>query len=133
VKAALIAAAALFVAGAAGRASADPRIDYMLQCRGCHGPQGQGTAGAAPSLRELTPLLVAPGGRAYLVGVPGVSRSALDDAATAALLNWIVTEFARDGVPADFVPFSTVEVSAHRRPPLIDPAAVRARVLSQHP
>ncbi|MEO8601878.1 MAG: cytochrome c [bacterium] len=120
-----LAAAVVVAVGLAGAAAADPRIDYMLQCRGCHGPDGQGAPGAAPSLRRLGDLLAAPGGRAYLVSVPGVSRSELDDAATASLLNWVLATFSPGDVPADFAPFTAAEVSTHRRPALTDPVAAR--------
>jgi len=123
-------AVALLASTLAAPALAGPRVDYMLQCRGCHGPDGAGIPNAAPSLRQLTALLRMPQGRAYLIGVPGVSRSELDDAATAALLNWIVANLADERIAGAVAPFTTAEVSAHRRPALLNPAAERARVLA---
>lgn len=115
-------------------AHADPHLDYMLNCQGCHGPDGSGAAGAAPSFRgQVGKFLKIPGGREYLIAVPGTSRSELDDASTAALLNWIVYEFSRDQVPSDFVPFTPAEVTRHRRPALSDPAAVRKRLIESMP
>ena len=77
----------------------------MLHCRGCHGPDGAGAPGAAPSFRgQVAKFLCVPGGREYLVRVPGTAQSELDDARTAALLNWLLREFSPDEIPADFSP-----------------------------
>ena len=112
-------------------ARADDADNYVMHCRGCHGPQGQGAPGGAPDLRDsVGRFLLVPGGREYLIRVPGTSDSELDDAQTAALLNWMVREFGPASVAADFVPFTTAEVTAHRRPPLLDVAATRAALLS---
>ena len=55
--------------------------DYMLHCRGCHGPDGAGLPGAAPYFRgQLARFLSVPGGREYLVRVPGTAQSELSDA-----------------------------------------------------
>lgn len=116
----------LCAALAAGAAHADPRLDYMLQCRGCHGPEGAGVAGAAPSLHDLSGFVATPAGRDYLIRVPGIARSELDDAALAALLNWLLRA---QPLPADFVPFSPAEVSAARAAPLADVVAARRAVL----
>lgn len=119
--------AGLFSASSAG---ADPRIDYMLNCRGCHGPEGAGAPGAAPSFRgQVGKFLQVPGGRAYLIQVPGTAQSELSDARTAAVLNWIVCEFSPKEIPADFVPFTKAEVASHRRAPLTDVFAVRRKLM----
>jgi mono/diheme cytochrome c family protein len=106
---------------------ADPSTDYVLHCRGCHGPQGQGIPGTVRDFRgELGQFLRVAGGRAYLIRVPGVAQSELSDARTAALLNWLLHEF---GDAPDFVPFTPAEVAQHRRPPLSDPKHVRRALL----
>jgi len=123
----LVFAAGLFLVP---RAVAGPRIDYMLNCRGCHGPQGAGAPGAAPSFRgQVGKFLSVPGGRAYLIQVPGTAQSELSDARTAAVLNWIVREFSPGEVPADFVPFTEAEVARYRHAPLIDVFAVRRKLI----
>jgi mono/diheme cytochrome c family protein len=111
-------------------ARGDPRVDYVLQCRGCHGPDGSGAPGAAPSFRgQLGRFLAVPGGRAYLVRVPGAAQSELDDARTAALLNWLLHEFSPDEIPPDFTPYGADEVARERRNPLIDVQATRRELL----
>jgi hypothetical protein len=118
-----IVSGALIIASAA---LADPQTDYMLHCRGCHGPDGAGAPGAAPSFRgHVAKFLWVPGGREYLIRVPGTAQSELSDARTATLLNWIVHEFSAGEVPADFVPYTEAEITRHRRPPLTDVVVVR--------
>lgn len=118
------------VAALASAAAADARSDYMLHCRGCHGPDGAGAPGAAPSFRgQLGRFLWVPGGREYLIRVPGTAQSELDDARTAALLNWLVHEFSADEVPADFVPYGAEEVARHRHSALLDVGAARQELL----
>ena len=114
------------------RAGADPAADYALNCRGCHGPDGASAAGGAPSFRgEVAKFLRVPGGREYLVRVPGTAQSELDDARTAALLNWLVREFSPAEVPADFVPFTAAEVARYRHAPLTDVDTVRRALVRQ--
>jgi hypothetical protein len=109
---------------------ADPRYDYILHCRGCHGPNGEGLPGGVPDFRgHLGKFLSVPGGREYLIRVPGTSQSELSDEQVAGVLNWLVREFSPAQVPADFEPFTTAEVSQHRRPPLVDVARVRTELL----
>ena len=120
------------VAGAlcASPAVADPQLDYMLHCRGCHAPDGGGAPGAAPTFRgQVAKFLWVPGGREYLIRVPGTAQSELNDAHTAALLNWILREFSPHELPADFVPYDAEEVARHRRPPLTDVYVVRRELV----
>jgi len=111
---------------------ADPKTDYVLNCQGCHGPDGSGAIGAVPSFRgSLAKFLRVPGGREYLVHVPGTSQSELSDARTAVLLNWMLHEFSSDELRSDFVPYDEAEVSRIRRPPLTDVITVRRRLIEQ--
>jgi mono/diheme cytochrome c family protein len=121
-------ALALGLALAASAASAEaPRVNYMLQCQGCHGPDGRGAPGTVPTLEGVGRFLAVPGGREYLVRVPGSSQSALDDAGLAEVLNWMIREFD----PRDFAPYTAEEVSRVRRPPLDDVDAVRRGLLRE--
>lgn len=118
--------AAAIVIALRSAAVADPRTDYILHCRGCHRPDGSGAPGGAPSFRgQLAKFLRVPGGREYLIRVPGTAQSELDDARTAALLNWMVLEFDAGTKPADVVPFTEEEVARYRRSPLTNVAAAR--------
>ncbi len=116
----------------ASSAVADPRTDYILNCRGCHAPDGSGLpdGGGAPSFRgQVGKFLWVPGGREYLIRVPGTAQSELSDARIAAVLTWIVREFSPGEVPTDFAPFSAEEVGRYRRPPLAEVEGVRRGLL----
>ena len=125
----LVAFLAMFVATAA---VAEPRTDYILNCQGCHGPDGSGAPGAVPSFRgNVGKFLSVAGGREYLMRVPGTSQSELSDARVAALLNWLVHEFSPDQVPADFTAYTEEEVTRLRRPPLTDVTGTRQRLVQE--
>ena len=120
--------AAVLLLWSAG-AGADSRQDYILHCRGCHGPDGAGVDGAVPSFRgEMGKFLRVPGGREFLVRVPGTAQSELDDAHIAALLNWMLREFSPEQIPPGFEPYSGAEIAVLRRP-LADVESVRRQLL----
>jgi len=109
-----------------------PQINYILHCQGCHLMDGSGTPEKVPALKhEAGRFLHVPGGREYLVQVPGTAQSALTDAEVAAVLNWILENFSREELPADFAPYSAVEVSRLRRQPLANVSAVRAQLMAK--
>ena len=61
--------------------AAGPEVDYALHCMGCHRQDGGGTEGKVPALKgSMGRFLSVPGGREFLVQVPGTSQSALSDA-----------------------------------------------------
>lgn len=125
---ALAATAALVLAAAAARA--DPATDWMLHCRGCHGAEGAGAGEAVPRLAgEVARFLAPPGGREFLVRVPGVAQSELDDARLAALLTWMVRRFGPADLATASAPFTADEVGRLRRRPLIDVAGARRALL----
>jgi mono/diheme cytochrome c family protein len=123
--------ACLLAAPAAAQPVSGPRLDYVLQCMGCHGAGGDGAPGRVPPLgAELGRLVAIPAGRAYLVQVPGVAQSALDDARVAALLNWLLHRFSSATLPADLLPYTAGEVTRLRAHPLADATATRRAVVA---
>ncbi|HUI27399.1 MAG TPA: hypothetical protein VL403_15055 [Candidatus Kryptonia bacterium] len=111
-------------------ANADPRTDYILNCQGCHAADGRGATAAVPDFRDqLGKFLQVPGGREYLVRVPGTSQSELNDARLAAMLNWMLREFSGAELPAGFMPYTGAEIARTRRPPLTDVAPVRRQLI----
>jgi len=117
--------------GLAGPASAeDPGIFYMLHCQGCHLADGSGSEGAVPSLAGVARFATLPGGRAYLIGVPGSAQAPLDDGELAAVLNWMLAAFSPQEVVDRLVPFDAEEVS-RLRIPLTDVKAVRAGLVAE--
>ena len=109
---------------------ADARTDYMLNCQGCHLGDGRGSPGHVPDLRnELGLMLRVPGGREYLVQVPGSRNAAIDDAALAAVLNWMLPTFSPATLPPQFTPYTPDEVGRLRSAPFENTAALRAQLL----
>ena len=114
----------LLVASPSYADDATARQDYVLSCQGCHGPQGDG-AGPVPGLRNYVGnFLHVPGGREFIVQVPGSANSALDDASLARLLNWMMREFSEDQLPANFEPYTATEVAQLRKTPINDIVSV---------
>lgn len=109
------------------------QIDYMLECQGCHLPDGSGSSqGSVPSLLDsVGRFVMVPAGRSYLVRVPGSAQSPLDDARLAAVLNWMIRNFGPAQVAASFEPFTATEVARHRSEPLTHVARVRSELLRQ--
>ncbi len=100
-----------------------------MHCAGCHKADGAGQSGVVPSLVGSARFLGVPGGREFLVRVPGVAQSPLDDAALAAVLNWSLARFSARELPADFAGYTAEEVAALRAHPLVDVEATRRELL----
>jgi Cytochrome c len=116
--------------GAAPACAESPQNLYTLNCWGCHRANGEGVAGTAPPLINAADFLKVPGGREYLIRVPGVSQSMLDDADTALVMNWILETFSKGRVPADFQPFTAAEIHhARAEPHLFDITEIRTQLL----
>lgn len=103
----------------------------MLNCMGCHVPDGSGAPGKVPSFRStLVPFAQSPAGRRYLVQVPGTAQSVLSDREIAALLNWMMRNLSDVEVDAAARDFTAAEVASYRSQRLSDPAATRERLLA---
>jgi len=114
-------------------ATPDEQVDYMLNCQGCHLPDGRGfPARNVPDMRaHLAKFLWVKGGREFIVQVPGSAQSDLDDDALARVLNWMLRTFSASQVPADFSPYTAVEVGMLRQSPLIDVSNRRQQLIHQ--
>jgi mono/diheme cytochrome c family protein len=124
---ACLAAAVCFYSAAA--ASYEPQVNYMLQCMGCHTPDGSGEPGRVPSIKDtLAPFAGTADGRRFLIQVPGASQSALTDAELAELLNWMIQNLS-GAKPSQFTQFTTAEIARYRRTPLVEVKATRQRLL----
>ena len=105
------------------------RASYVLHCAGCHGLDGSGLPQSyVPGLRRLGDFLRLPGGREFVIKVPGVMGSGLDDAQVAEVANWVLGTMAQDSVPQGHAPYDVNEVARARAAPLIDVAAERKRL-----
>jgi len=117
---------AVFVAAPAW---SDTRAKYLLHCGGCHLPDGRGVPPAVPSLRDdLGHIVAVPGGREYLVQVPGASQAPVSDAVLTRIINWILVEFNSSTLTPVFRPLSVSEVSQARKRVLTDPLKTRTRI-----
>jgi hypothetical protein len=70
-------------------------------------------------------------GREYLIQVPGLAQSRLDDATAARLLNWILQRFSADRLPADFAPYTAQEVTRSRPDKASDAKTRRDAILAE--
>jgi mono/diheme cytochrome c family protein len=116
-----------------GAASAElPDVLYMLHCQGCHLADGSGSPGAVPALGgSMARFLTVPGGREYLVRVPGSATSRLSDAELSRVLNWMVQRFGPASAAHAAAPYTEAEVAALRRRPLADVEALRLELLER--
>ena len=130
--AALPVGAADYAPGRPLESHAGARLDYALKCKGCHGLWGQGTPGHVPRLDGFVGLFThLVEGRDYLMRVPGVARSVLDDVRLTAVLNWVLETYGREQVAPGFRPFTVEEVAEARRRPLEDRKGLRDRMLAE--
>ena len=91
------------------------RTLYLLKCSGCHRADGQGAADAGvprfPGF--IADLARDPGGRTYMLHVPGVASSGLSDADLTGVLNYLLDRWS--GAPAGNVKrFTPQEVATLR-------------------
>jgi hypothetical protein len=117
-----------------GTVIADPRTDYLLYCRGCHLINGSGVPPEVPTLvDDIGKIVAVPGGREYIIRVPGVSQTAMNNDELAAVLNWVLAEFNADTTPENFEPYTSEEVGEARQKVLVDPLKYRASLLETSP
>ena len=128
---------ALFVLWSAGdlKAADDlAREHYTLHCQGCHLADATGQEPYVPNMvNQIGRFAAVPGGRAYLVQVPGTANAPLTDAEIAALLNWALREFSAATLPADFRPYTAAEVAGYRGTRPLDILARRRTLLAALP
>lgn len=117
------------------QSDARAKMNWLLNCQGCHQADAAGSANGAPGMaNDVARFLAVEGGREYLTRVPGVANAGLADDQLAELLNWTLATFDRDHLPADFAPFTKEELSAGRARPLVSEApAMRAALRRKFP
>ena len=107
------------------------RVNYMLNCQGCHLADGRGI-GDIPEMKNFVGnFLRVPGGREYLVGVPGSANAPLNDALLAELLNWMLMEMSANELPTDWQPYTATEVASYRATTLTDVDKIRAVLINR--
>lgn len=133
-----LAAAALFTSlmlsplAAAQPATDSAKAAFLLKCSGCHRPDGQGvlSGGVPPFPGFIGALAADPGGRAYMLHVPGVTGSGLKDADLAAVLNYLLDEWS--ALPAGRIRrFTPDEVAALRAQRIDDIVSYRRTLVAR--
>ena len=107
--------------------------NWTLNCQGCHRLDGSGSDTTAPGLAgTVAKFLWVPGGREYLIRVPGVATSPLSDADLAEVMNWMLWRFDKEHLPSNFRPFTAAEMGPLRSHPLrLEAAGMRTALLSK--
>ena len=125
----IVAALAILLATGSSALAASPVELYTLNCWGCHQPHAEGIPGTVPRLaHSMGYFLATPEGRSYLVQVPGVANSPLNDEQIVQVLNWLLITFNKDELPKDFKPYSVDEIRKWRPHPLVNVKASRAEL-----
>lgn len=110
-------------------------VNYQLQCAGCHLDDGEGSkANDTPRMKGFVGnFLKVEGGREFLVRVPGMSQSALNDRQLADLLNWMLREdgMAGKSMPAHYQLYTADEVARLRKVSLLNLPDTRAHLIGQ--
>ena len=120
------------ISAAAGANELLARQNYILNCQGCHLPDGSGSPGNVPKMSGFVGyFLHVPGGREFLVQVPGVAGAAISDQELADVMNWVLLNFSGDQLPEAFIPYSQEEISNLRKQPLVDMHQRREALLAR--
>ena len=131
----LVSACMAIVAMAAAASPDDSRarVQYLHHCSGCHLVDGSGApAKGIPSMRgALGQFLKVPGGREFIVQVPGVMNSPLSDRDVANLMNWLLPALAPENLVASTAPYTADEIARLRQSRPADVMAVRALLLNR--
>lgn len=105
--------------------------NYLLRCSGCHGPDGSGApaAGIPPLPGFISAFTHDEQGRTYLMHVPGVVSTGLNDREIAAVMNYVVVRW---GDPKQaFTPFTPEEVTRLRAIEVADVVAYRRDLIKR--
>ncbi|CQD37220.1 c-type cytochrome [Yersinia mollaretii] len=107
-----------------------PEQNYILKCSGCHDMDGSGSvAGGIPPLPGYLGAFVNDAdGRLYLMHVPGIVASGLDDQQIAQLMNFLNQKW---GDVQQGSPFTDAEVKQLRAMPMTDVVKLRRQIVQR--
>lgn len=107
-----------------------PQSDYVEHCSGCHGMQGNSAPAPIPVLRDRVGyFMCTPEGRDYLIRLPNVAYSAIDDNQELAdMMNFVVFGLGGASAPRTAKPFTAAEVARLRRDALATQSLIVARM-----
>ena len=108
------------------------RQNYILNCQGCHLPDGSGSKGNVPKMNDFVGyFLHVPGGREFLVQVPGAAGAPISDQELADVMNWILLNFSKNELPEPYIPYTPEEIGELRKEPLIEMHQRREELLAR--
>ena len=94
--------------------------DYLEQCGGCHGIQGNTAPAPVPVLRaRVGYFMCTEAGRRYLIRLPNVSYARVDDESLADMMNFVVFGLGAPTAPANARSFTAEEVRELRIHPML--------------
>jgi mono/diheme cytochrome c family protein len=101
---------------AADKSETRARTDYLLHCSGCHGQDGTGkpSAGIPRFTDQVGYFLNLPEGRAFLMQVPGLLSANMPDDRAAAVVTWMIKEFAGPSMPEKLEPYTAEEAKRYK-------------------
>jgi cytochrome c553 len=108
--------------------------NFIQYCSGCHGQNGRGAGvnSGIPDFKNFVGAFASDdGGRTYVLHVPGVVNTSLDDAEIAAAMNYIMRTWGGTSLRADFVEFTADEVRTRRARSVPDVVALRRQVVER--
>jgi hypothetical protein len=123
----------LLLAGAAAAQSlpelTTAQSDYIEHCSGCHGMQGNSAPAAIPVLRgRVGYYMCTPEGRDYLIRLPNVAFSAIEDNQELAdMMNFVVFGLGGPSAPKDAKPFTGPEVARLRKQAFTNQSLIETR------
>ena len=93
-----------------------PQSDYVEHCSGCHGMQGNSAPADIPVLRDRVGYFMCTAeGRDYLIRLPNVAYSSIDDNQELAdMMNFVVFGLGGKSAPTGAKPFTAAEVARLR-------------------
>ena len=108
-----------------------PYVNYILKCSGCHGADGSGSKiGGIPEIPNNIGVLSSNfDGRLYLMHVPGISASGLNDHELATLMNWLTDKWG-DG--SQVKPYTATEIATLKQKPLDDIVKFRRTLVDEY-
>jgi cytochrome c553 len=108
--------------------------NFIQYCSGCHGQDGRGGGvnSGIPDFRNFVGAYASDdGGRTYVLHVPGVVNTSLDDAEIAAVINYVMKTWGGTSLRAGFIPFTAREVTSRRARSVPDVVALRRQIVQR--
>jgi len=107
---------------------------FIQHCSGCHGLGGDGgsvTSGIPRFQDSVGAFADDDEGRTYVLHVPGVANTSLDDEEIAAVLNYVMTRWGGKSLPDNYRAFTREEVARRRQYAISDVVALRRKVVAR--